>query len=48
MLTYSAVGEAVPLVAKLAALVPDAAQFIFGFLPGHDPVFFNGNTLGPN
>jgi hypothetical protein len=30
------------------ALIPDGVQFIFGFTPGHDPVFFNGNTLGPN
>jgi RHS repeat-associated protein len=41
-------GETAPLVAKLAALVPDATQFVGGFIPGHDPVFFNGNTLGPN
>jgi hypothetical protein len=33
---------------KALATLPDAVQLVAGFLPRHDPVFFNGNTLGPN
>ena len=42
-----AVGAGLKLLVNGVATVPDVVQFVGGFLPGHDPVFFNGNTLGP-
>ena len=35
------------LILNFVATIPDEVQFVGGFLPGHDPVFFNGNTLSP-
>jgi hypothetical protein len=33
------------VILNTVATIPDAVQFVGGFLPGHDPVFFNGSTL---
>jgi len=46
-LVEGAAGSGLETLVSVASAVPDAVQIIGGFLPGHDPVFFNGNTLGP-
>jgi hypothetical protein len=33
------------LILNGVATIPDVLQFVGGFLPGHDQVFFNGGTL---
>jgi hypothetical protein len=32
-------------ILKGVSTIPDWVSFIGGFLPGHDPVFFNGSTF---
>jgi hypothetical protein len=46
-LEEGAAGGGLKALVNTVALIPDAVQIIGGFLPGHDSVFFNGNTLGP-
>lgn len=37
--------ETSALIVNATATIPDQVQLVGGFLPGHDRVFFNGNTL---
>ncbi len=44
-------GASLPLrymiIVNGVSTIPDDVQLVGGFLPGHDPVFLNGNTLSP-
>jgi RHS repeat-associated protein len=44
----ASLGLAATNIVKGVAIIPDIAQFVGGFLPGHDQTFFIGNTLGSN